>query len=140
MSLGDERRVAEIDVNAAGLQIDYGSDPREALKTLANARANLEKLGHVDFQLVAMQNEAESIAMPVGSTSHERCFKSALQIARRSNWPAKTTVLRCALAQTESKRTDYETARASLDELVNQDASNDEARIALGIVLTGSVI
>ena len=58
--VGNERRVAEVDADAAALEIDYGSHPDEALKRLANAKGNFEKLGYVDFQLVAMLSEADS--------------------------------------------------------------------------------
>jgi tetratricopeptide (TPR) repeat protein len=136
VGLRDERRVAEMDVNAAGLQIDYSTGREDALKTLANAKANLEKLGHVDFQLVALQTEAEADRY-VGRINDSRTvLRSALQIAREHQLTAKTTVLRTALAQTDLEANDYEAARAALDDLVNQDPSNDVARIALGVVLT----
>jgi hypothetical protein len=60
VEVGDERRVAEMDINAAALEIEYGGDRSGALKTLSNARANLERLGHEDFQLLAMVTEAQS--------------------------------------------------------------------------------
>ena len=60
VQLKDERRVAEADVNEAGLQMITAIDPDAARRTLANARVNLERLGHVDFQLIAMQSEADN--------------------------------------------------------------------------------
>ena len=136
LQLGDERRVAEIDVDAAGLQIDYGFNPVETAKTLANARANLEKMGYVDFQLVAMQNEAE-IHRYAGRLDRARTLlRAALEIARERQLASKTTVLRLALARADMQASEYEAAREALDDLVRQDVANDEAQIALGTVLT----
>src|SRR5207249_1065200 len=57
--LGDQRRAAEQDVNIADLQVTYGGELDDALRRVANARATLHKLGYLDFEVGAMQVQAE---------------------------------------------------------------------------------
>jgi tetratricopeptide (TPR) repeat protein/tRNA A-37 threonylcarbamoyl transferase component Bud32 len=135
VQVGDERRVAEIDVDVAGLQVDYGINPDETRRTLQNARANLEKLGHVDFQLVAMQNEADSYRYAGRLQQSRTLLQAALEIAKEKQLAGKTAELRLALARTDIQANNYETARTALDDLVTNGA-DEEARIALGTVLT----
>jgi len=135
VQVGDERRVAEIDVDVAGLQVDYGINPEETRRSLQNARANLEKLGHVDFQLVAMQNEAETYRYAGRLQQSKTLLQAALEIAKEKQLAGKTTELRLALARTDIQANNYEAARIALEELV-ANGGDDEARIALGTVLT----
>jgi tetratricopeptide (TPR) repeat protein len=136
LQLGDERRVAEADVDVAGLQIDHGDSSAELVRTLRNARANLEKMGHFDFQLVAMQNEADTLRFAGRVEEARTLLRSALQIAREKQLANSIRGLRVALAIADIQAGDYEPARATLQELVEQDGSDMDARIALGTVLT----
>jgi tetratricopeptide (TPR) repeat protein len=135
LQLGDERRVAEIDVDVAGLQIDYGDNPSEVVRTLRNARANLEKMGHFDFQLVAMQNEADTLRFAGRIEDARTLLRSALQIAREKQLANSIRGLRLALALSDIQANDYEAARTALQELVEQDGRDQDARVALATVL-----
>jgi tetratricopeptide (TPR) repeat protein len=136
LQLGDERRVAEIDVDVAGLQIDYGNNPAEVVRALRNARANLEKMGHFNFQLMAMQNEADTSRFAGRIAEARTLLRSALQIAREKQLADSVRALRLALALADIQAGDYEQARAALQEVVDQDGSDVDAQIALGTALT----
>jgi serine/threonine protein kinase/tetratricopeptide (TPR) repeat protein len=136
LQLGDERRVAEMDVDVAALQIDYGDNPAEVVRILRNARANLEKMGHSDFQLMAMQNESDTLRYAGRVEEARTLLRSALQIAREKQLPSSIRGLRLSLALTDTQANDYGPAQAALRELVEQDGNDQDARIALGIVLT----
>jgi tetratricopeptide (TPR) repeat protein/tRNA A-37 threonylcarbamoyl transferase component Bud32 len=136
LELGDERRVAEVDVDIAALQIDHGDSSDQVIRTLRNARANLEKMGHFDFQLVAMQDEADTLRFAGRVEEARTLLRSALQIAREKQLANSIRGLRVALALADLQAGDYEPARATLQELVTQDGSDTAARIALGTVLT----
>jgi tetratricopeptide (TPR) repeat protein len=136
LQLGDERRVAEVDVDISGLQIDHGDSSAELISRLRNARANLEKMGDFDFQLVAIQNEADTLRFAGRVEEARTLLRSALQIAREKQLANSIRGLRVALALADIQAGDYEPARATLQELVDQDGSDLDARIALGTVLT----
>jgi tetratricopeptide (TPR) repeat protein/tRNA A-37 threonylcarbamoyl transferase component Bud32 len=137
LDLGDERRVSEADVNAAGVEIDYGANTGEALKTLANARANLERLGYVDFQLVAMETEADSHRYAGRLDRARALLRTALEIARDKQFTGKITSLTLALARAHLQANDYMAARGSLEAVASGDPQTvDEAKVAMGIVLT----
>ncbi len=136
LQLGDERRVAEIDVDVAALQIDHGDGSAELSRTLRNARANLEKMGLFDFQLSAMQNEADILRFGGRVEEARTLLRSALQIAREKQLTNPIRGVRLSLALVDIQASDYEPARATLQELVDQDGSDIDTRIALGTVLT----
>jgi tetratricopeptide (TPR) repeat protein len=137
VDLGDERRAAEIDVNAAALEIEYGGDRTGALRTLGNARANLERLGHADFQVLAMVGEAQS-QQHAGHLERARTLlASALEKARSLDLRYETRLLRVRLGEADVLANKYSTARSLLQEVVDSSsgAGRLEARSALGQVL-----
>jgi tetratricopeptide (TPR) repeat protein/tRNA A-37 threonylcarbamoyl transferase component Bud32 len=138
LRLGDERRVAELDVDTAGLQNDYGGDPSQVLKTLANAKTNLERLGHVDFQLVAIQSEADGHRYAGRIERAQTLLRSALQAARDKQLTSKASALRLALARTDIQANSYEAARTALEEMVDRETGpgDEDLRIQMGTVLT----
>jgi predicted negative regulator of RcsB-dependent stress response len=136
LELGLERRVAEVDLDRLAIQVDFGSRPDEALKTLINAKANLEKLGYVDFQLVAMQSEADINRYAGHLAAARKQLQMALQIAKEKQLTSKISDLSLSLAQTEIQDNNYIDARKLLEPLLGGDSSRkEEASIALGTVL-----
>ena len=137
--LGDERRAAEADANVAGLEIEYGGDRVSALRTLANARTNLERLGHIDFQLLAMVSEAQAYQHDGNVPRARTLLRSALEIARSRDLGFHVTLLRLRLAEADIQANDYSAARLALEDIVDRSApgGNLEARVVLGRALTG---
>jgi tetratricopeptide (TPR) repeat protein len=135
--IGIERRAAEAEMNAAGLQIEYGIDQSEAVRRLANARTTLEKLGYVDFQVNAMDLEAASLRQTGRLAEARRELVAALSIAREKQLIRQAVAITVAIAQTDLLLNDYESARKSLEELLTGNAEKAlDARITLGTVYT----
>jgi tetratricopeptide (TPR) repeat protein len=135
--IGEERRAAEQDVNAASLQVDYGSGQGDALRRLPRARAVLEKLGYIDWAVMAMQVEARGQRYGGYLAEARRQFVAALSLATERQLSDRVDSLAVDLAATDLLRDDYEAARKGLVELVARDSGrkNVEARIVLGRVL-----
>jgi tetratricopeptide (TPR) repeat protein len=133
---GDERGVAELEANAASLQIEYASDTPD-LRALANARANLEKLGYVDFQLVAMHNEGEGHRHAGRLARARTLLQSAIEMARGRELTNRVTALTVSLAQAEIQAGEYAAARSLIEPLATSGpGSNDpEVLIASGTAL-----
>lgn len=136
LQIGDERRAAEADVNVAGAQGDYGVDPAGTLRMLGNARVNLERLGYVEFQLLAMQSEAESHRYAGRLNRARTILRSAFEIARGRGLADNMGGLSVTLALADLQANDYHEARASLERASAGGVNELEARIALGTVLT----
>ena len=133
--IGIERRAAEAEMNAAGLQIEFGVDEAEAVRRLANAGKMLEKLGLVDFQVSAMDLEAVSLRHAGRPADARRQLLQALSIAREKQLSELIATVTVSLAQTDLFVNDYETARATLEEAVaKKEAAGLNARILLGTV------
>jgi tetratricopeptide (TPR) repeat protein len=134
--IGDERRAAEQDVNAAGLDIDYGGGDSDALRRIPRARAVLKQLGYVDWEVAAMQVEARSQRHRGLLAEARRAFVVALSVARDRKLGDRIDSLTVDLAWTDFLLNDYEAARTSLAELVARDGEvkNPEGRIVLGRV------
>ncbi len=141
LAIGDERRVAEADFNAAGLEIDYGTDRAAAMRLLANARANLERLGHVNFQIAAMQSEADSYRYDGRITRARTLLRSAFEMAKDKQLSSRMNSIKVALAQVDLDANDYGSAVQSLEPFVDSDAGRRDidARLALvaGLVRLG---
>lgn len=136
LQTGDERRAAEADVLAAGTQSDFGVDPASTLRTLGNARANLERLGYLEFQLWAMQSEAD-IHRYAGRLGRARTLlRSAFEIARSRGLTDNVSGVSLSLALADLEASDYHEARASLERAAAGGTSELEARIGLGVLLT----
>jgi tetratricopeptide (TPR) repeat protein len=136
--IGIERRAAEAEMNAAGLQVEFGIDQSEAIRRLANARATLKKLGYVDFEVDAMDLEAASQRHAGRLAEARRQLQAALSIAKEKQLSSQIGAIVIALAQTDLLLNDYEAARRSLEDVVARDAvgKNVEARITLATVYT----
>src|SRR5262249_21758180 len=132
--IGDERRVAEADANAAGLQIDYGTDRVAALKLLSNARANLERLGHVDFQIAAMQSEADSDRYLGRVGAARALLRTAFERAKDKQLTEGMNPIRVALAQADIDASRYGEAVSSLEALVQSDAGSSDVDAQLALV------
>jgi tetratricopeptide (TPR) repeat protein len=135
--MGDQRRAAEQDINAAALQVNYGGDQTDALRRLANARATLEKLGYVNFEVVAMETDAASQRYAGRLAEARRELLAALSIATEKQLNNRVGELAVEIAKTDFLQNDYEAARKSLDDLVahDTDRKNLEARIVLARIL-----
>src|SRR4051812_7611135 len=97
--IGDEGRAAEGEVNAAGLQIHYGSDPADGLRRLAIARAALDKVGYTDFEVVAMQLEGVGLSFSGQQSKALRLFHEALSIATERHQEDQMVSLKLDIAR-----------------------------------------
>lgn len=130
--IGDERRAAEQEVNAAGLEVAHGGDLNDVRRRVTNARAALRKLGYVDFEVFAMQVQA-AIERGAGRlTEARRLLAEASSIATERNLRSHLTSLKVDAAITESLVNDYQAARSLLESIVDAGDAPLEARIALG--------
>jgi tetratricopeptide (TPR) repeat protein len=131
--IGDERRAAEMEVNLSGLQAGYGIDTAQARRRLRNARTNLEKMGHVDFQLGAMQIDAEIEGYEGRLAQSRQLLRAALAIARDKRNSVRITSLSLSLAQADLETGDYAEA---LSLAQSPDVESPEQAIVLGSTLT----
>jgi tetratricopeptide (TPR) repeat protein len=134
--LGDERRASEMSVNAAGLRAEYGLDLESTRQALSAARATLEQLGHVDFQVGAMQVEADLFRYAGSLDDARRVLQSALAIARDRQLANRVTAIEVSLAQIQMQAGSYGAALQSLDGVVTEDSFGAEPHIVLGSLLT----
>ncbi|MCM3880389.1 MAG: serine/threonine-protein kinase [Vicinamibacterales bacterium] len=134
---GNERRAAEQDVNLSDLIVNFGSEPGDALRRLANARATLEKLGYADFQVEAMRVQAAGERHAGRLAEARRQLLAALSVAKEKQLANLTTAISVDIATTDLMLGNYDQARTSLEGLVVRDSGgmNLEARIALGRTL-----
>ena len=134
--IGDERSATETTINAANVQIDYGSDQGEALRRLTNARAVARRLGYVGYEVLAMQGQASSDRNAGRLTDARKQFVTALNMARDKQLADRASSLTVEVAESDFMLTNYETARKSLEDLVARDTErkNLKARITLGRV------
>jgi tetratricopeptide (TPR) repeat protein len=130
--LGDERRSAELDVLAAGLQVDYGTGVPDALRRLANARAALHKLGHADFEVLSMQIEALDLRNSGKPQEALRLLRQALTIATERNLADKIHALNTDIGLSHLAMNEYEAARTDLESA--HAGGSPDARIALARV------
>lgn len=137
LEIGDERRAAEADVNLAGVQNDYGIDPAGTARLVANARVTLERLGYVEFVLLAMLTEADSHRYAARLDRARVLLRSASEIAGSRGLAESVDNLSIALARADTQAGDYQQALAPLERIVQADGAFAlEARIALGALLT----
>ncbi len=104
---GNEADAAEQEVNAAGLLIDYGTNQTEALRRLANARAAVQKLGNVQFDVITREFEATS-AMHAGR--HEearRQLVAASNIAKDRGYSNRNVSLALRFAESYFATSEY---------------------------------
>jgi tetratricopeptide (TPR) repeat protein len=133
--IGIERRAAEAEMNAAGLQIEFGVEVSDAVRRLANARAMFEKLGLVDFQVSAMDLEAVSLRHAGRPAEARRVLLQARSIASEKQLSGLIAAVTVSLAQTDVFVNDYIAARKLLeDAAASKQATGLDARILLALV------
>jgi tetratricopeptide (TPR) repeat protein len=104
------------------------------LRRTSNARAALKRLGHINFELLAMQVQARSYLHAGRHADAQRQMREALTIARERKAADRVVSLTTDIALSDFLLNKYETARAALENLLATDAarSDVQARIALG--------
>jgi tetratricopeptide (TPR) repeat protein len=132
-AIGDERRAAEQEVNAAALQVDYAND-EAVVRGLENARATFRKLGHVDFEVFAMRVMAESRLASGRLDDALRLVREAASVGTERQLKDRVTSLKVTEAKIDLLKGEYEAARQTLEELANAAGATAESRIALGRV------
>jgi tetratricopeptide (TPR) repeat protein len=128
---GDERRAAEQEANAAVLLVDHGSDQGAALRRLARARATLEKLGNVEFQVIAMEADAASSLYAGRHDEARRHLHSAISLAKERQIGNRVVFASIRLAQSYFATAEYEAARALLEETAATAAGRDEPGVTI---------
>jgi tetratricopeptide (TPR) repeat protein len=130
--IGDQRRSAEEEVLAAGLQVDYGNGVADALKRLSNARATMRSLGHADFEVLCLQVEALGARNAGRPKDALRLLHQALSVATERNLEERTHSLNSDIGLTYIALNDLEAARKALDTPARQGLP--EALIGLAMV------
>ena len=136
--IGDERRAAEIDVNISEILVGYGGDVDEARRRIAPARAVLQKLGYVDFELQAAQIAAGSEILVGRHDAARTELRRALNVARERQLHSRVAALQTLIARSHFLLNEYEAARTLLDEVLASEAGrgDPEAQVWLGRVYT----
>ncbi|MDR1989683.1 MAG: protein kinase [Acidobacteriaceae bacterium] len=130
--IGDERRAAEMDVNLSGLRIEYGLvDIESAVRTLRNARSNLARMGHVDFELAALQEEALAYAYRGERERARQMLRTALATARDKQIEPAHQSSQVSLAQLDIEAGDFQQAVDGLTGIVKEGVADAESRAVL---------
>ena len=130
-SIGDERRAAEQEVNAAALRVPYANDA-SVVRGLENARATFRRLGHVDFEVFAMQVMTESELASGRLSDALRLVREAISIATERQLKDRLSILKVRMATIGMLQGDYEHSRQVLEEVGTSAESTSESQIALG--------
>jgi tetratricopeptide (TPR) repeat protein/TolB-like protein len=128
--IGDERRFAELDVLAAGLQVDYGSGIADALRRLSNARATLNKLGLTDFEVLSMQIEAHQFRDAGKPEEALRILRQAVTIAKERNLEETLQSLNADIGIVHLMSNNYSAARTALEPAVAAGAPEPQIALA----------
>ena len=133
--MGDERRAAEQEVNAANLTIISGpaGDHGEALRRLEAAQATLKKLGAVEFDVFAMQVKGVNSLYQGQPVEATRQLRAALNVAKERHLTGKIAALNVKLAEVAFSADDYEGARTLLEQLVSSEAGRDFLSPLIGL-------
>jgi tetratricopeptide (TPR) repeat protein len=131
----DERSAAEQEVNAAVLLITYGARQQEALRRLGAARATLQKLEDVNFEVAAMHAEAVAKMYTGRHADARKQLNEAITIAKERKL-ARYTQLVSDLAESYVETSEYDASRRLLESLQDGEGRIDdiEARAGLGRV------
>jgi tetratricopeptide (TPR) repeat protein len=133
--IGDERRAAEQEVNAAALLVAGNAD--EAFRRLANARATFHARGYVDFEVFAMQVQAESLAKMGRLDEALRLLREAASIATERQLKDRLAEVKMWVGNVQILQGDYEAARKILEEVLAGDSAPAQAQISLGRAYLG---
>jgi predicted negative regulator of RcsB-dependent stress response len=128
--IGDERRAAEQEFNAAAMRV--GTDPDGAYRRLANARATFHKLGYIDFEVFAMKAQAESLAATGHREDALRLLREAASVATERQLKEHLAAVKVSMANVQLSQHDYDGARNTLEAVVASAEAPAEAEIALG--------
>ncbi len=123
-------RGAEQEYNAAAMLVS--SDPKEAYRRLANARATFHKLGYIDFEVFAMKAQADSLATMGQLAEALRLLREAASIAIERQLKEHLAAVKVSIGNVELLQRNYEAARKTLEEVVAVGEAPAEAEIALG--------
>jgi tetratricopeptide (TPR) repeat protein len=132
--LGSERRAAEQEVNSVSLQVALGAAPGEVARRLTNALATLRALGHVDFEVAALQAQGDNEAGAGRLAEAKRILHEATTLATERGLKNRLLPLRVATANVAFLEADYEGARKILVEAL-AEGSTEDVHLALGRVL-----
>jgi serine/threonine protein kinase/tetratricopeptide (TPR) repeat protein len=136
--IGIERRAAEAAINAASVQVDYGRDPDDAVRRLASARATLQMLGYVDFEIDAMRVEAARYRYGGQLADARKHLLAARSLATERQLSSRAAWLALEIAETDLLSNDYDAARTALEDLVARETGT--ITIAAHLALAGALI
>jgi tetratricopeptide (TPR) repeat protein len=125
--LGDERRAAEQEVNAASLLVQSGINRADALRRVEIARATLRKLGAVEFDVFAMQVKGVSSVYAGDPAEGMRELRAALSVAKDRHLNNRIVAVTNKLAEASFITGDVDAARSLLEDLVAQEIGRNDA-------------
>jgi len=125
--LGDERRAAEQEINAASLLVNSGTDRVEAIRRLEIARATLRKLGAVEFDVFGMQVKGVNSVYAGDPAEGVRELRAALTLAKERQFSTRIVAVTTKLAEAAFITGDTEAARSLLEELIVSEAGREDA-------------
>jgi tetratricopeptide (TPR) repeat protein len=133
--MGDERRAAEQEVNAANVIVLSGekTDQAVALRRLESARTVLEKLGAVEFDLFAIQVKAVNTLYAGRPADAMRDLRAALNVAKERNLSNRVGTLTVKLAEASFLMGNYEEARAFYQQVAASEAGKESIAPQIGL-------
>jgi tetratricopeptide (TPR) repeat protein len=134
--LGDERRAARQQYNAAAIRVQFGEGTAAAVVEIERLREVFEQRGDREFEAVAGELLGDSMRMAARYEQAETELLKALQLAGTHNLFRRASLIRTAQARLWFERAHYEQARARLVEIVAGESANatPEALMLLGRV------
>jgi tetratricopeptide (TPR) repeat protein len=130
---GDEQRAAEQEANAAALLIDYGTEQVAARRRIANARATFQRLGNIEFQMLAMEMEAASLLHAGEHDEARRQLRAVLSLGKERQVDRRLVYASLRLADSYFQTSEYEAARALLEQTAATPAARDELAIPIAL-------
>jgi tetratricopeptide (TPR) repeat protein len=130
---GDAPRAAEQEANAAALLIDYGTDPKSALRRLLNARATFQKLGNVEFEAITIEMEGAAALHAGRHDEARRNLRTALSLAKERQRGNRVVFVTLRLAESYFATAEYETARDILEQIAATPVGQGEPAVPIAL-------
>lgn len=133
--MGDERRAAEQEVNAANVIVLSGEKAEQAaaLRRLESARTVLQKLGAVEFDLFAIQVKAVNTLYAGRPGDAMRDLRAALTVAKERSLSSRIGLLTVKLAEASFVTGHYEEARVLYEQVASSEAGKDSIAPQIGL-------
>ena len=130
-SLGDDRRAAQNQANAAAVVIQYGGDRARGLREVENALQVSRKVGDRLLEVLCLQLIGAFYRDAGNYAEAERADRQGLAIARERNLADRVTTLTTDLAAARVDAGDLSGAKQILEEAIGSATAVDAGRLRI---------